>query len=134
MKEALAPIRTRLQKRLGDTPGAADFLRRFDQYSPDVAVLLATLYGDRADYVEQLEAIFLTAADYFMERPERWKQLDADREANPTWYQHHTMMGGVCYVDRFAGTLAGIREKIPYFKELGLTYLHLMPLYQRPRQ
>ncbi len=133
MKEALAPIRNHLKKHLGDTPGTADFLRRFDRFGPDAAVLLATLYGDRADYVDQLEAIFLAAADYFMERPERWKQIDTDREANPTWYQHHEMMGGVCYVDQFAGTLAGIREKIPYFKELGLTYLHLMPLYQRPR-
>ena len=39
---------------------------------------------------------------------------------------------GVCYVDRYAGSLAGIREKIPYFQELGLTYLHLMPLFESP--
>jgi glycosidase len=32
----------------------------------------------------------------------------------------------------FAGDLAGIRQSIPYFKELGLTYLHLMPLFQSP--
>ena len=42
------------------------------------------------------------------------------------------MLGGVCYVDRYAGTLAGIREQIPYFRELGLTYLHLMPLFASP--
>ena len=32
------------------------------------------------------------------------------------------------YVDRFAGTLAGVRERLPYLRELGVTYLHLMPL------
>lgn len=42
------------------------------------------------------------------------------------------MIGGVCYVDRFAGDLTGVRKKIPYFKELGLTYLHLMPLFLTP--
>ena len=42
------------------------------------------------------------------------------------------MLGGVCYVDLFAGDLDGIRERIPYFKELGLTYLHLMPLFKVP--
>ena len=42
------------------------------------------------------------------------------------------MMGGVCYVDLFAGDLDGLRQKIPYFKELGLTYLHLMPLFRVP--
>jgi amylosucrase len=28
----------------------------------------------------------------------------------------------------------GIRERIPYFKELGLTYLHLMPLFKSPEK
>ncbi len=42
------------------------------------------------------------------------------------------MLGGVCYVDRYAGGLHGIRESIPYFRELGLTYLHLMPLFESP--
>jgi glycosidase len=31
-----------------------------------------------------------------------------------------------------AGDLAGVRARIPYFKELGLTYLHLMPLFRCP--
>ncbi|NDJ60419.1 MAG: DUF3459 domain-containing protein [Chloroflexi bacterium] len=35
-------------------------------------------------------------------------------------------------MDRFAGTLQGLRERIPYLQELGLTYLHLMPLYRTP--
>jgi amylosucrase len=42
------------------------------------------------------------------------------------------MQGGLCYVDHFAGNLAGLRARIPYFKELGLTYLHLMPLFKAP--
>ena len=40
--------------------------------------------------------------------------------------------GGVCYVDLFAGDLSGLRAKLPYLKELGLTYLHLMPLFKAP--
>ena len=42
------------------------------------------------------------------------------------------MLGGVCYVDLFAGNLAGIRARLPYLRELGLTYLHLMPLFKVP--
>ena len=42
------------------------------------------------------------------------------------------MLGGVCYVDLFAGNLDGVRAQIPYFKELGLTFLHLMPLFSSP--
>ena len=58
--------------------------------------------------------------------------LDAAREEHPNWFQSHQMLGGVCYTDLFAGNLAGIREKIPYFKTLGLTILHLMPLFKSP--
>ena len=42
------------------------------------------------------------------------------------------MLGGVCYVDLFSGDLTELRRKIPYFKELGLSYLHLMPLFKTP--
>ena len=42
------------------------------------------------------------------------------------------MLGGVCYVDRYAEDLEGVRARIPYFRELGLTYLHLMPLFKAP--
>jgi amylosucrase len=66
------------------------------------------------------------------ERPHDLKILDKKRELNPEWYLSNQMLGGVCYVDRYAGNLEGIRAKIPYFKELGLTYLHLMPFFLTP--
>jgi amylosucrase len=54
------------------------------------------------------------------------------RASEPDWFQQPKMVGYVCYVDRFAGTLRGIVDKIPYLQELGISYLHLMPLL-RPR-
>jgi amylosucrase len=65
-------------------------------------------------------------------RPLELKVRDAQREADAGWFQSERMLGGVAYVDRFAGNLAGIRDQIPYFRELGLTYLHLMPLFDAP--
>ena len=40
------------------------------------------------------------------------------------------MLGYAAYADRFAGDLAGVRSRLPYLRELGVTYLHLMPLLQ----
>jgi glycosidase len=74
------------------------------------------------------------AAHTFASRSPHLKALDQERESNPTWFQSEQMMGGVYYVDRFAGDFAGIRAKIPYFVELGLTYLHLMPLFRSPEE
>src|SRR5207237_6592092 len=46
------------------------------------------------------------------------------------WFQSTRMLGYACYADRFAGTLRGVAEHVPYLQELGVTYLHLMPLLQ----
>ena len=43
------------------------------------------------------------------------------------------MLGYAAYAERFAGDLAGITGKIDYLNELGVSYLHLMPLLQ-PRE
>ncbi len=130
----LRPIRDALIARLADlTPAERDiFLARFDRYAPDAAALLVQIYGDADDFAACLQSIFLTAADSYRERADDLMALDARHEANPRWHQDAGMVGGVCYVDQFAGTVHGIGEKIPYFQELGLTYLHLMPLFRTP--
>ena len=38
------------------------------------------------------------------------------------------MVGYAAYADRFAGTLAGVAERASYLTDLGVGYLHLMPL------
>jgi amylosucrase len=40
------------------------------------------------------------------------------------------VIGYVCYADRFAGSLRGMAQHLDYLAELGVTYLHLMPLLQ----
>ena len=40
------------------------------------------------------------------------------------------MLGYAAYTERFAGDLAAVAGRLPYLQELGVTYLHLMPLLQ----
>ena len=108
------------------------FERRLRQEWERLFGLLISLYGGQYDFFYHLEEITSAAARSWFERPAWLKQLDARREADPTWFQSQLMVGGVCYVDLFAGTLSGLREQLPYFKKLGLTYLHLMPLFESP--
>ena len=110
----------------------ADFERRFDRHFPDLARLFYSLYGSRPDFQDQLESLVLETARSWKERPTDLKMLDAEREGSGDWFQSNRMLGGVCYVDRYAADLEGVRARIPYFKELGLTYLHLMPLFLAP--
>ena len=79
--------------------------------------LTVRIYGDHYDFYYHLEELLAGMARSWLARPAELKALDADREANPNWFQSNQMVGGVCYVDLFAGDLNGIRAKIPYFKE-----------------
>ncbi|SFS14694.1 amylosucrase [Microbacterium sp. cf046] len=110
----------------------AAFARRFTAHFPTLHPLFVTLYGERDDGLEQLAAVIAEAAASWNERPLELKARDDLREQEPDWYLSNQMLGGVCYVDRYAGDLRGVRDSIPYFEELGLTYLHLMPLFESP--
>ncbi len=108
------------------------FRGRLDLHFARLFGLLLQLYGDRYDFFYHLEELLALALQSWTERPDDLQALDTAREADPCWYQSNQMLGGVCYVDLYAGSLAAIREKILYMKELGLNYLHLMPLFRCP--
>lgn len=131
---SLERIRPRLRTCFSDADLAVwePFQARLEANFENLFDLLLHLYGRQYDFFYHLETILETAARMWLARPAELKALDAVREANPLWFQSQEMLGGVCYVDLFAGDLEGIREKIPYFEELGLTYLHLMPLFLSP--
>ncbi len=110
----------------------ASFDARLQESLPVLHDLFRQLYGEREDGREALAAVVASAAASWRDRPDNLKALDRRRTADPGWYLSERMLGGVCYVDRYAGSLRGIRDRIPYFRELGLTYLHLMPLFASP--
>jgi amylosucrase len=108
------------------------FIARLDTHFPVLFEHLLHLHGDQYDFFYHLEELLALMAQTWVDRAQALRNLDARREASPQWFHSNNILGGVCYVDLFAGNLDGIRDQIPYFKELGLTYLHLMPLFQVP--
>ncbi len=108
------------------------FKTRVEKEFPRLFELLYHLYGKEYDFFYHLERILIQAAEMFARRLPELRELDKEREANPTWFQSGKMLGAVCYVDLFAGELSKMHDKIPYFKEMGVTYLHLMPLFDVP--
>jgi amylosucrase len=116
-------------------PGAdpaewADFVTRVTREAPRLTRLLNEIYGESASHT--LEALIIQLAESWQQRPPALRELDTARLAAPDWFQSNQMLGGVCYVDRYATDLEGVVGRIPYFTELGLTYLHLMPLFAAP--
>ncbi len=112
-------------------PRDADlFMIRLERYFEDLYLPLVQLYGDQTDSHQQFFALFDQMLDAYAARPEPLRLLDLERQVTPDWFQRPDMVGYVCYTDLFAGTLAGVREHVSYLRELGVTYLHLMPLLQ----
>ena len=108
------------------------YLYRLNRHFHRLFNLLHKLYGHNYDFFFHLEDLLITATDMWINRPAELKALDATREADPLWFRSNRMMGAMCYVDLFSGTLKKLPEKIPYLNELGITYLHLMPLFKSP--
>ncbi len=102
---------------------------RLDEHWLRLFNLLHRLYGHHYDFFYYLENILLTAIQCWLSRPDALYDLDLRRENDPGWYLSNRMKGGSLYVDLFTQDLVQLRERIPYFQRLGLTYVHLMPLY-----
>lgn len=105
---------------------------RTEKQFPALFDRLHALYGGHYDFFYHLEEIIFEALKAGFTRSIELKQLDIQRLNDPLWIQNQKMLGATGYVDLQAGNLEGIRQQISYYRELGLTYLHLMPLFARP--
>ena len=114
-------------------PRDTAFEARFDAQFPRLFSLFATLYGNHGRCLEELAKLVVLARTSWEDRAQDLKALDAKRAAEPDWFQSNKMLGAFCYVDRYAGDLKGLMKHVPYFRELGITYLHLMPLFDCPK-
>ena len=105
------------------------FEARLARWWDDLVDGLADVYEPVA--VDALaERLAALAARAFAARDPELRRLDLDRVLDPGWFQHPRMLGYATYADRFAGDLRGVGEHADYLQELGVTYLHLMPLLQ----
>lgn len=104
------------------------FLFRFERWYDDLVVGLTLPYGHGHERDQLVEGLARLMGRRAAERPEELLLLDYERQIHSDWFQEPTMIGYVCYADRFGGSLQGVIERLDYLEELGVTYLHLMPL------
>ena len=100
---------------------------RIERWYPDVADGLTTLYGEPVA-TRTAANLLAEAARTYVERIPELRHLDLARTLDPTWVQDPSRVGYAGYTERFAGDLRGVIRRIPYLRELGVSYLHLMPL------
>ncbi|EIZ79008.1 amylosucrase [Novosphingobium sp. Rr 2-17] len=74
---------------------------------------------------DRIGQVLATAAEA---RSPALRALDADRAARPAWFGAPDMIGYSFYVDRFAGTVAGLQGRLPWLETLGVRLLHPLPM------
>lgn len=108
------------------------FKNRLNREWERLFMYLHELYGWQYDFFYTLEQVVDMLIQCWLDRPAALKQLDEKREGEPFWFLSENMVGIVLYVDLFSRNLAGMRDHVAYFEKLGVTYLHLMPLFAVP--
>jgi amylosucrase len=117
-------------------PSTADdeiFALRLNRSAPDLWPMLDALYGNDPAYDAFRSKLLKALRKAWQDRPADLKRLDLKRDLEPDWFQRPDMAGYVFYIDRFAGTLPAVLNKVDYLQDLGVTYVHFMPcLKPRP--
>jgi amylosucrase len=119
-------LRGRLAAALADDPQAVDVLVRWDRWGADLVAGLAAIYPQQDVGARIVDLV----ASGHRGRSAALRDRDRHRLLSQDWFQRPDAVGYACYTDRFAGTLGGIGERIEHLRQLGVTYLHLMPLLQ----
>jgi amylosucrase len=122
---ALSRLASTLWQAHLDPDAAAALLPRLQRHGERLLAPLHALYGAHPAFAQWLPQWLAQLAAAANARPPALRRLDAERA--PDWFASQTMLGYSAYVDRFAGTLAGVGERVPYLQELGVRYLHLLP-------
>ena len=122
-------VRAEFERAAAAHAGAGEaFLLRLERFFTELRDPLYALFGQDSRFPEHFDGLLAAMARTAATRDPQLRALDHERELTPDWLQREQAVGYVAYADRFAGTLDGVRERLPYLRELGVSYLHLMPL------
>lgn len=115
-----------------DSEEDKSFLVRFSANIGVIHELFSKIYGHRQDASLWYDQIINTIIDAYKTRATKLKTLDIAKEKKGNWYLSNEIVGMSLYVDRFCGSLSELKDQLDYFDELGVNFLHLMPVMQSP--
>jgi amylosucrase len=123
-------VRAEFEAALDVVDGDAAFRVRLERFFTELRDPLVALYGSDARFAEAWGTLLRAIASTAAGRSPELRELDHEREITPDWLQREQAVGYVAYVDRFAGTLAGVRERLEYLRELGVRPSQVVPLVE----
>ena len=110
------------------------FKERFQSSLGNLSNLYNSIYGFHPAGAEGFSQLLETIEETLAERANDLKARDLKKlETEPThWFLSNEICGMSLYVDRFCGSIAGLKNKLDYLEKLGVNLLHLMPVFESP--
>lgn len=126
-------INTVLQNEQIDFGGKDNhFFTRFIANATAIDALFHEIYGRNEKGTAAFNQLIHLIARAYLQRPEKLLARDGEKEAKGNWFLSNDLAAMSLYVDRFGGSLKGLAGKLDYFQQLGVNFLHLMPVFESP--
>lgn len=109
-----------------------DFAKRFFNHIDQIEELFNYIYGADPNRNQNFNALLSTLITSYQSRPAIFLKKDKEKTSKGNWFLSNQITGMSLYADRFAGSINGLTEKLNYFEELGVNFLHLMPVFESP--
>lgn len=108
------------------------FYIRFIANANTLQNLYHSIYGNQKNAVQDFDSLLVLIIEAYKQRKPVFRKKDQIKEQQEAWFTSNQIVGMSLYVDRFAGNLKHMPNQLPYLQELGVNFLHLMPLFQSP--
>ncbi len=116
-----------------DTAGADSvFHTRLVASASVIRDLYQSLYGLHPAADALFTELIRTMIRAHKDRSPSLRDRDDAKLESGHWFLSSRITGMSLYVDRFAGSLESMCDKLDYLEELGVNLLHLMPIFESP--
>jgi amylosucrase len=118
--------------KLDETKKDKAFIIRLFDHLPLIHRLFAKIYASHPEAEIQFFQLIESLIFGYKSREKVLKKRDEEKAKKGIWFLSNELAGMSLYVDRFAGDLKSMPEKLPYLEELGVNFLHIMPIFESP--
>jgi len=110
-----------------------DFYSRLVSNVADIYSLFNSIYKDHPKSRDGFIRIVRMIVQAGKGRPVVLKERDRTKLEEGQWFLSNRLAGMSLYVDRFCGNITNLSSRLDYFERLGVNFLHLMPLFESPK-
>ncbi|MCE2972201.1 MAG: hypothetical protein LW852_02030 [Sediminibacterium sp.] len=108
------------------------FYTRLIANAAAIESLFMSIYGAHPQRDQQFKQLVTTIVLAHQNRRAALKKIDEEKLHKGNWHLSQEIVGMSLYVDRFAGKILDVGQRLDYLNDLGVNFLHLMPIFESP--